>query len=145
LDGLPTAVNADLTGPTIFIFAGDADRDRSVDLDDLTRLAANFGQTPRGFSEGDFNWDAVVNLDDFTILASQFGMTLPAPADVPRAGSASTQAALPSDRTRIALASDAEATSRRLEATFSRRRISDDLPWLVAASDQATTNIEVVE
>ncbi|HRK30296.1 MAG TPA: hypothetical protein PLD59_04385 [Tepidisphaeraceae bacterium] len=69
-----------------FVLAGDANRDRSVNLDDFTILAANFGQTGQVFSEGNFDYDpaGAVNLDDFTILASQFGASLPAPGDLPR-------------------------------------------------------------
>ncbi|HRK31238.1 MAG TPA: SdrD B-like domain-containing protein, partial [Tepidisphaeraceae bacterium] len=57
----------------------DATRDRSVNLDDFTALAANFGSTARVFSQGDFNYDGAVTLDDFTTLASQFGKDLPPP------------------------------------------------------------------
>ena len=60
-----------------FVLTGDATRDRSVNLDDFTSLAANFGLTGRVFSQGDFNYSGTVNLDDFTILAGQFGSSLP--------------------------------------------------------------------
>ena len=40
---------------------------------DFNVLAANFGQSPRDFTQGDFNYDGTVNLDDFNILASRFG------------------------------------------------------------------------
>lgn len=59
-----------------FVFAGDANRDGNVNLDDFTTLAAGFG-TSGTFSQGDFNYSGGVNLDDFSILASQFGKTLP--------------------------------------------------------------------
>ncbi len=42
--------------------------------------AANFGQSPRSFSQGDFNYDGVVDLQDFNILASRFGSVGPAAA-----------------------------------------------------------------
>jgi len=61
---------------SFFVLAGDATRDRSVNLDDFTALAANFGG-PGTFSSGDFNYTGAVNLDDFTILAAQFGAFLP--------------------------------------------------------------------
>ena len=78
----------DQTDPDFYALAGDANRDRHVNLDDFTILAANFGQTGRLFSHGNFNYsqDGAVNLDDFTILASQFGTNLPAASDVPRRG-----------------------------------------------------------
>jgi N-acetylneuraminic acid mutarotase len=62
-----------------FVLAGDANRDRQVNLADFNILAANFGQGPRTFSQGDFNYDTVVNLDDFNVLASRFGAAV-APA-----------------------------------------------------------------
>ena len=62
-----------------FVLAGDANRDRSVNLSDFGILRANFGQSPRTFSQADFNYDGVVNLTDFGILRSQFGKVLPPP------------------------------------------------------------------
>ncbi|HRK30297.1 MAG TPA: hypothetical protein PLD59_04390 [Tepidisphaeraceae bacterium] len=75
-----------------FTLAGDANRDRSVNLNDFTILAATFGQTGRVFSEGNFDYDpaGAVNLDDFTILASQFGASLPAPGSLPRGAAVAT-------------------------------------------------------
>ncbi|MGF1634391.1 MAG: agmatine deiminase family protein [Phycisphaerae bacterium] len=62
-----------------FVLAGDADRDRFVNLADFNLLAANFGRTDApGFTKGDFNYDGVVNLADFNILAANFGAELPA-------------------------------------------------------------------
>lgn len=63
---------------SVFAFlAGDADGDSDVDLDDFTALAANFGSSPRDFTQGDFTYSGAVDLDDFTILAANFGRTLP--------------------------------------------------------------------
>ena len=62
-----------------FVLAGDANRDKRVNLADFNILAANFGQSPRDFSQGDFNYDSIVNLADFNLLASRFGTVLPAP------------------------------------------------------------------
>jgi len=70
-----------------FVFAGDANHDRSVNLDDFTALAAAFGAAGT-FSQGDFDYSGSVDLDDFTILASKFGTTLPAPASLPRQATA---------------------------------------------------------
>jgi hypothetical protein len=58
---------------------GDADLNRSVNLDDFNRLASNFGASPRRWSQGDFTFDTLVNLDDFNRLASNFGLSV-APA-----------------------------------------------------------------
>jgi len=66
-----------------FHFAGDADHDRNVNLNDFTALAAGFGDVGT-FGQGDFNYSGIVDLNDFTLLASRFGTSLAAPADLPR-------------------------------------------------------------
>ncbi len=78
-----------------FVLAGDATRDRSVNLNDFTVLAANFGASNRVFSQGDFDYSGNVDLNDFTVLASQFGKSLPAPGDAPRSGSEVMRGPLP--------------------------------------------------
>jgi hypothetical protein len=60
----------------LFAFAGDANHDRAVNLQDFNILASNFGQSDRTFSQGDFNYDGTVNLADFNILASHVGQVL---------------------------------------------------------------------
>ncbi|GEM_PF-2962155 len=60
---------------------GDFNSDRSVNLDDFTTLAANFGGAGV-WETGDANDDGTVNLDDFTALAANFGLSS---ADLPRA------------------------------------------------------------
>jgi hypothetical protein len=86
--------NRDGTGGDNFTFDffflnGDANRDKRVNLQDFNILAANFGQTPRNFSQGDFNYDSIVNLQDFNILAGRFGVILPAPVAAAAAPTAS--------------------------------------------------------
>jgi hypothetical protein len=56
-----------------FVLAGDANRDRVVNLRDFNALASNFGKSGRLFSQGDFNYDGQVTLADFNILANRFG------------------------------------------------------------------------
>jgi hypothetical protein len=60
-----------------FVFAGDANRDRSINIQDFAILAAKFNQSGT-FSEGDFNYSGSVDIQDFSILASKFNTTLPA-------------------------------------------------------------------
>ena len=78
-DAAGNAMTADAT-LDFFVLAGDANRDRRVNLSDFTILAGNFGRTGGAlFSQADFNYDGNVNLSDFTILAGRFGVTLPPP------------------------------------------------------------------
>lgn len=67
-----------LAGPTIYFFAGDANRDRSVNIGDFSIVAANFN-LPGTFGQGDFDYSGLVGIGDFAILASKFNMTLPPP------------------------------------------------------------------
>lgn len=67
-----------------FFLNGDANHDGFVNLSDFNILAANFGQSPRTFSQGDFSYDGLVNLNDFNILAARFGILLVGPASVLR-------------------------------------------------------------
>ncbi len=130
---LPAAAVIDLYGnaqaadatANFFVLAADATRDRNVNLDDFTALAANFGASDRVFSQGDFNYDQSVNLDDFTILATQFGKTLPAPGDLPRGPAAATSAAMqPASLKGIDQPAFANPTK---PFAFSTTRIIDDL------------------
>jgi hypothetical protein len=78
-----------LSGPTIYYFAGDADRNRAVNLADFNIMAGNFGLAGKKFSEGNFSYDAAgnVNLIDFNLLAARFGMSV-APASAGASGGA---------------------------------------------------------
>lgn len=71
--GNPTAAGTTLE---FFALAGDADRNRSVNIDDFGVLAARFNQ-PGTFAEGDFDYTGTVDVDDFAILASRFNGVLP--------------------------------------------------------------------
>jgi hypothetical protein len=62
---------------------GDANLDGQVNLGDFNRLAANFGQSDRHWSQGDFTYDGVVNLADFNRLAANFGLSAGSAAMVP--------------------------------------------------------------
>jgi len=56
-----------------YTFYGDANLDGSVNLQDFNKLAGNFGQAGKRWSQGDFNFDGTVNLIDFNKLAAHFG------------------------------------------------------------------------
>ena len=79
--GNPLSGDANLA---FFVFAGDADRDRDVDIGDFSILAGRFNQ-PGTFGQGDFNYDGQVGIGDFSILAGRFNTILP-PARTPGGG-----------------------------------------------------------
>jgi hypothetical protein len=60
---------------------GDTNLDRTVNLTDFNKLAANFGAAG-GWAQGNLNYDATINLSDFNLLAGNFGTTL-SPATAP--------------------------------------------------------------
>ena len=78
-----------------YVLAGDANRDRRVDFNDLAILAQNYNTSFRSFTQGNFNYDPAgnVNFDDLALLAQRYNSTLPpvpadsVPAPAPRATS----------------------------------------------------------
>jgi hypothetical protein len=78
-----------------FVLAGDADRDRDVDVNDLGILASNWQQSPRTFSQGDFDYSGTVDVNDLGLLASRWQQGLPQSAPASRIG------ARPAARTRL--------------------------------------------
>jgi hypothetical protein len=76
-DAQATPLFADIDSP-FYVLGGDADRNRTVNFNDLVLLARNFNQSGRTFSQGDFNYDGVVNFSDLVILARNFNRTLSA-------------------------------------------------------------------
>src|SRR5262249_18248369 len=63
-----------------FIFAGDANHDRKVNILDLQALASNYGSSGKTFNQGDFNYDGHVDGADLSILVSHWQQTLASPA-----------------------------------------------------------------
>jgi hypothetical protein len=61
-----------------YTLSADANLDRTVNFDDLLRLAASYNATGSGWSQGDFNYDGRTNFDDLLTLASNYNTTLPA-------------------------------------------------------------------
>jgi hypothetical protein len=91
---IPAADVTDIAGNALpadhvlnfFYLTADANHDAAVNLADFNILAANFGQSPRDYTQGDFNYDGTVNLLDFNLLAARFGTALsPAAAAASRA------------------------------------------------------------
>jgi hypothetical protein len=63
-----------------FVFAGDANHDRRVDVEDFKRLTANFGRTSGvTYADGDFNYDGKIDNADMDILSSHWNQTLSPP------------------------------------------------------------------
>lgn len=60
---------------TFHVLAGDVNRDRQVNFDDLLIVAQNYGQSGRTFSQGnlDYSTDGVVAFDDLLLLAQRYG------------------------------------------------------------------------
>jgi predicted outer membrane repeat protein len=68
-----------------FALAGDANRDRVVDVNDLSILAMNWQGSGKVFSQGDFNYDGKVDAKDLGILSTHWQQMLPPPAAPVRA------------------------------------------------------------
>jgi ELWxxDGT repeat protein len=71
-NSLPRNVTA-----SFFVFAGDANHDRRIDVADFKVFSANWMQTNRTFSQGDFNYDGNVDQADLAILSAKWNTTLP--------------------------------------------------------------------
>jgi hypothetical protein len=98
-DAAGNPMSADFTFD-FYVLAGDANRDRTVDFNDLTVLAQNYNTTGgKNWSTGDFNGDGTVDFSDLVILAQRYNTTLAAPpaispsapAPVPTLASAKSQ------------------------------------------------------
>lgn len=55
---------------------GDTNLDRTVNFDDLLKLAQNYGTSGKTWVEGDFNYNGLVNFDDLLALAQNYGGTV---------------------------------------------------------------------
>ncbi len=58
---------------------GDANLDGRVDINDLTIVLANYGQTGMEWSQGEFTGDGTVDINDLTIVLAHYGQTAGAP------------------------------------------------------------------
>ena len=80
LDGNGDGVGGDNYSVPLFKFAGDANRDRTVDFNDLVKLAQNYN-TAGGmtWADGDFTGDGNVDFNDLVMLAQNYNTSFPAP------------------------------------------------------------------
>ena len=78
LDGT-TPTGAPNNSGTIFAMTlpqpGDANADGKVDINDLTIVLTNFGQTDMTWYQGDFLDTGTVDVNDLTIVLQGFGQT----------------------------------------------------------------------
>jgi uncharacterized delta-60 repeat protein len=79
--GVFNAAGTHLNADSLNIFgvlAGDANRDGTVDFDDLVILAQNYDESGHTFSGGNFNYsaDGKVDFGDLVILAQHYGVSL---------------------------------------------------------------------
>jgi|SRR2546428_1144215 len=71
--------NNSINSTLVLTFRGDVNRDRRVDISDLSLIAGHFGSvlgSPAYYSEADLNRDGVIDIQDMSICASDFGKTL---------------------------------------------------------------------
>jgi hypothetical protein len=86
LAGNPLAADFTLD---FFSLAGDANHDRTVDFNDLVKLAQNYNTSGKTWADGDFNGDGNVDFNDLVILAQRYNTSLPAPGTTAAAAAAS--------------------------------------------------------
>ena len=89
-------VLADAQGTVAQHNPGDANGDGQVDVNDLTIVLSNFGQSGKSWSQGDMDGDSTgtVDVNDLTIVLANFGKTYSAGvAAVPEPGTLALLAA----------------------------------------------------
>ena len=77
-----------------YTYAGDANVDGVINIDDYGRIDANVAQSGSvfGWYNGDFNYDGQINIDDYGIIDANIGQQ---GAPIPTAISGGTAAAVP--------------------------------------------------
>jgi uncharacterized membrane protein len=58
------------------LLPGDANLDGTVDINDLTIVLANYGQTGTTWTQGEFTGDGTVDINDLTIVLAHYGEPL---------------------------------------------------------------------
>jgi hypothetical protein len=81
LDGNGDGNGGDSYAHSFFVLAGDINRDRKVDFNDLVVLAQNYNSTGgKTWAQGDLSGDGNVDFNDLVILAQRYNVSLAAPA-----------------------------------------------------------------
>jgi hypothetical protein len=77
------------------VLPGDANLDGRVDINDLTIVLANYGQTGMTWAQGEFTGDGTVDINDLTIVLAHYGNSdsVGAMASVPEPGALALLAA----------------------------------------------------
>jgi hypothetical protein len=75
---------------------GDADGNRSVDFNDLVRLAQNYNASGKLAVDGDFTGDGIVDFNDLVVLAQHYNISLQAGATATTISSSSSMPSLAS-------------------------------------------------
>jgi hypothetical protein len=55
---------------------GDANGDGTVDINDLTIVLANYGQTGANWNEGEFTGSGTVDINDLTIVLAHYNQSV---------------------------------------------------------------------
>ena len=66
--GAGLTANADISGPSVYILVGDANRDRKINIADYLRIDRAFVRGGRGPANGDFNYDGEIDGTDYFLL-----------------------------------------------------------------------------
>jgi regulation of enolase protein 1 (concanavalin A-like superfamily) len=109
-----------------FAFAGDLNRDRVIDFDDLVVLAQNYNTSGKTYLEGDFTGDGNVDFNDLAVLAQRYNLSL---GDVPTPAAPAIAAA--------AAATPTLAQTSK-ESLFSTARITPPKPKPIARPGRHT-------
>ncbi|HEY7156042.1 MAG TPA: hypothetical protein VH575_18910, partial [Gemmataceae bacterium] len=102
-----------------FVLSADANRDRTVDFNDLVILAQNYNSTGNElWSDGDFTGDGNVDFNDLVVLAQQYNtsLALPVAAPVPAATPVKAKAPKPIFSVTAVAKPKAAATKPKLAA-----------------------------
>jgi probable HAF family extracellular repeat protein len=82
-DIVGTGTNSSGSGGAFLLtpaLAGDANLDGTVDINDLTIVLANYGQTGMAWAQGEFTGDGTVDINDLTIVLAHYGQSTGSPS-----------------------------------------------------------------